>query len=165
MTKDKESIGTFQYFIAPLIVGIVILLGQSLVQPYVAEKINAKTKRWDAKQNAFLEALLVVDQQITAYPFNIGPDVPNTPAQKGEPPNANDINKAYEKLILFAEDRNIVEAFLGCFGARPGQKFVWHEDRVRLMQLMRKELGFDQIDINNEDVKFWIRALQTTKKQ
>ena len=163
MTEEKKSIGVSQYFIAPLVVGIVVLLGQSLVQPYVAEKVNANTKRWDAKQATFLEALLIVDQQLTAYPFDVGPDVPNIPIQKGAPPDANEINKAYEKLILFAKDRNIIEAFLGCFGARPGQNVVWHDDRVKLMQLMRKELGFDTLDINNEDIKFWIKKLQTVE--
>lgn len=162
--KDSGS-NWKQYLLAPLVVGVIVLIGQSLLQPIVAEKVKARTERWAAKRDAFLDALLVVDKQLAAYPPNIGPDAPKDPIQKATPPEPDEINRAYAKLVLYADDRGIIDAFPGCFGARAGQSVVWHEERVRLFRLMRSELGFKSINLTPEDIRFWVKKLQQTDKK
>jgi hypothetical protein len=148
------------HLVAPLVVGIIVLLGQSLLQPWVSETIHARTERWNAKRSAFAQALAVVNKQLAAHPFNVGPDTANGPVQAAMEPDPSEINSAYDNLVLLADNRDIVDAFLGCFGAREGQTMVWHNERVRLWGLMRAELGFKPIDLKPEDVRFWVKKLQ-----
>lgn len=142
--------------IAPLVVGIIVLLGQSLLQPYVAEKVQSKTQRWDAKREAFISALSVVDQQFAAHPFTLGPDIANEPALSGAEPSAEALNTAYRALVLYANDRRIIDAYIGCLGVRKGQDQVWHQERIQLVELMRKELGFDALNLKPDDVRFFV---------
>lgn len=160
LEKGNVNIKWGEHLVAPLVVGIVVLLGQSLLQPWVSGKIHASTERWNAKRSAFSQALAVVDKQLAAHPFDVGPDAAKVPVQAATEPDPSEINSAYDNLVLVADNRDIIDAYLGCFGAREGQTTVWHNERVRLWGLMRAELGFKPIDLKPEDVRFWVKKLQ-----
>jgi hypothetical protein len=160
MGKSNVFLKLLQFFVAPAVVGILVVFGQALLQPWVSGEIHTKTEHWNAKRSAFVQALAVVDKQFAAHPFDVGPDATKVPVQAAKEPDPSEINSAYNNLVLIADNRNIVDAFLGCLGAREGQSTVWHEERVRLLKLMRAELGFEPLDLKPEDVRFWVKKLQ-----
>ena len=140
---------------APLIVGIVVLIGQSVLQPWASERLHANTERWNAKRAAFIQALAVVDKQFASRRFE-GPDAPKDAIVLGKEPDPSEINSVYNNLVLMSDHRDIVDAFLGCLGMRKEQSYVGHNERINLIQLMRRELGFNNIDLTPNDVRFWM---------
>lgn len=154
LTNDTRSSVWIQYFVAPIIVGLIMLFGQSVVQPLVTEKIHIDTERWNEKRDVFTKVLVVVDKQFSAHPFKIGTDGPNRSIQYGPEPEPEEINSAFNNLVLVVDDRQIVDAFNGCFGRRKGQKIVRHEEKLKLLNLMRKELNFGPADLKSDDVYF-----------
>lgn len=155
--------GWVQYLLSPVIVGCIMLLGQSWLQPIIAEKTRAKTERWEAKREVFINTIALVDKEFGATSFTIGIDVPKVKVKLSSPPSANEKNRCYRELLLYTKGREIIYAFIGCLGAREGQEMIWHKEKIRMIQLMRRELGFDEINLREVDVRFFMEKVDTEK--
>jgi len=159
--EEKKS-GRFwpmmQYLIAPSVVGLVVLVAQACIQPIV----TARNERWKAKQAAFLNALSVVNKQFESLPLTVGPDAPQSPLRKMPEPEPYEINDAYNQLFVYANDPEIIRAYNRCLGAEKAQVAVMHVDRLQLIQLIRRELGFLELDIKPDDLYFWFRKENST---
>src|SRR5690349_9886945 len=149
MLKSLSS-SMIQYFVSPIVVGFVVLLGQLFVQPYIAERSLARQELWRSKFNAYVEAIEVVNQKFLSLDWK-APGVTST-YTRGEPPTDEKVNNAYAKLALLAGDPKVPHAYLACFGVYPAETPVKTDNRTDFIALCRKDLGSTSPDLDPKDV-------------
>ena len=143
--------------LSPIIVGVVLLLGQFLIQPRIAAREHFNKAKWDAKREVYAKAIKLVNQKFASIGSWEGPDVPPNirSIPVGEPPSREELNQCYAELALFSS-RSILRAFLGCFGTPASP--IKPEHRMELIRLMRADLGLGQTDIRPDDVWFFVKS-------
>jgi hypothetical protein len=83
-----------------------------------------------------------------------GKDAVNVEYAKSSPPIAEEVNKCYDELLLFSENKEIIRSYLACFGILPDMRPIQASYRIQLIGLMRNDLQFEGIDIQPDLVKF-----------
>ena len=149
MNQQNKSSSWIEHLIGPAVVGIVVLLGQLLIQPL----IQSKAERWNAKRTAYLAALKVVNQKYDSMPW-YGPDAPSRSVPLQEPPPSAEVNNSYTELMLYSDNNDLITKYLDCFGVRNTNEPIHMATRNELINLMRRDLGFRAVDIRPENVKF-----------
>lgn len=134
--RSERPIGVtavFEHLLAPLIIGFFVLLGQFFLQPIIQERVASTTDLWTQKREVYVDASALVDKKFDSLNF------PNAPAI-GPAPTDPEINEIYRKLLLVADDVEIIVMF--------GEFMTFREDnyhsagnRARFLFLMRSDLN------------------------
>jgi hypothetical protein len=158
MTTNEKQSSVFQYFLAPLIVGVAILAGQSAVQPIVAESTRAKTERWTAKRDTYVRAVELVNRKFDHLEWH-GPDAaPNRDQlHTAPPPTSEEVNRVYAEILLYATHEGVLSSFLRCFGFGQPGNLVLQRDRIAMISEMRKDLGCSELTVSPENVKLFAK--------
>jgi hypothetical protein len=56
-TNKKEGKSVYEYLVAPIVVGLVVLIGQFVLQPKIAQRQEALTERWIAKRDCYIKPI------------------------------------------------------------------------------------------------------------
>ncbi|OYD13990.1 hypothetical protein CH333_09270 [candidate division WOR-3 bacterium JGI_Cruoil_03_44_89] len=124
----------FEKLIIPVIVGLVVLLGQFFIQPRIAKRTVQQQEHWNAKQVAYNRAIKLVNQRFGSAKWT-GPAVPSNYTPFSTRPVLKELNNCYTELCLVAENREIPKLF--------GKIFLQTSsaaDRGELISLMRRDL-------------------------
>jgi len=150
-----------KYILGPIIVGLIVLGGQFLIQPLIAEKSLARQELWRSKFNAYVEAIEIVNQKFLSLSWNVS----DTSAHYtlGQSPSDEKVNDAYARLALLADDPHVPHAYLACFGVYPSQKPVTIDHRTNFIALCRKDLGTTSLDLDSQEI-FLVFQKKPTEK-
>jgi len=152
-TEEPHRFKLLEHFVAPIVVGLVVLVGQFFIQPFIAQRQEILTAGWQAKRNCYIQAVNLVNQKFASMKWD-GPDAANVEYKKSNPPTSEELNKCYTELILFSENKEIIRIYLACFGILPEMRPIKQEYRIKLLELMRKDLKFKAMHIEPDLVKF-----------
>ncbi len=155
MAQEQESLiwRIAKLFAAPAIMAVFVLAGQLLVNPVIAEKTVRRTQRWESKSRVYVDAIKLVNQKFNSIRWH-GPNAVDVEYKLGKPPSSADINNTYTRLALFTDNKDIIRYYLACFGTLVEERPIKQEHRITLITLMREDLGFEDIALNKELVKF-----------
>jgi len=144
-------------WITGIVVGLVMLGGQFLVQPLIAEKEQSRKERWNKKMSIFLRANMMIRQQFASGQMD-EPGQPVRPSKLEEAPSSEQIMSVYSELLLVVETTNTVDKFLPFM---PGWSLrVRKDSRVTLgdwgafVNAARSELGFKEIQFASNQLIF-----------
>jgi hypothetical protein len=151
--SNGKSSAWFEHLVGPLVVGLVVLIGQFFLQPQIAVREHSQTHHWEAKRDCYVKCLNLVNKKFLSLMW-LG-EHSQLPYPLGTPPTAEEVNQCYAELSLFAESGDSIRLFIKCFG-QSSDKTIKLDDRVQLIHAMRKDLGFDPIVLNPEDVKLFV---------
>ena len=145
--------------IAPLVTGIVVGLvmlgGQFLVQPRIAERTQSRTEGWNERRDIFLRATELAIQQFESLQMmSPKPGIPSIPSKLREPPSAEQINRVYYELVLVARSSRTIQAFLNVIPEMNKNKRVTLGDMLEFIYAARGELGFEEMRLKNDQVFF-----------
>lgn len=112
------------------------------IQPRIAKRSAIMQERWRAKKLLFEEAIALHDWM---YNFN-AQALGNTELCTYEPPHERDINRVAAGLLLLSEDEKIPKKFLSLVTK------LDETERAKLLNLMRKELFNDTIDVKPGEI-------------
>ena len=153
--ENGNSSPWLQHIVGPIVVGLVVLLGQFFIQPKITERGQARTEHWEAKRESYVKCLNLVNKKFLSITWQGKDGVDTTPHSLGAPPTIEEANQCYAELSLFTTDTEVLSLFIKCFGESTDRK-VEQQDRIRLIQAMRKDLGFEQMQFNPELVKLFV---------
>ena len=153
--SNKEDKSVYEYLVAPIIVGLVVLVGQFVLQPKIAQRQEALTERWKAKRDCYIKAMNLVNQKFASMKWE-GKDAAKIEYAKSNPPIAEEVNECYDELLLFSENKEIIRNYLACFGVLPDMRPIQASYRIQMIGLMRNDLQFEEIDIQPDLVKFFV---------
>ena len=132
---NKHS-GWLTHLLGPVIVGIVVLLGQSYIAPKVAREVKREESILEQRYKACESAVNLLQRRL-AYVEITGKSVPEwyIPPEKN-PPTQLEINVAYTLLTIYCKSRTIADEFF----AATGPKKINPADIVKFVSAVRKEL-------------------------
>jgi len=135
MTDTQKPKGGFwlQYFVAPVIVGLLIFILQFFLQPSLEKKKTIEKELWLEKKEAFIKSIQLVDQKFETLKFNEN-DTLNI-----EFKNFEEVNTTYVKLLLLSENQDIPKEFWKFFDNRI--KEFSPAQRGEYILLLKDELG------------------------
>ena len=149
---DNNSKGSewLKSFISPLIVGVVVLAGQSIIAPIVAKAVKTQESILEQKYEVCKNAVDIMQRYMASSKIT-GKSVSSsyTPPEKKKPTQV-ETNKAYALLAIFCENESIAEQFRKTF-SRSDAKTVDSEDIVKFISDVRIELGVDESGYDNID--------------
>lgn len=145
-----------QYLLFPIVVGLVVLLGQFLIQPRIAARQHLDKTRWDARREVYAKALGLVNRKFASVSGWHGQSVPAAAAEiaAGPAPTREAVNDVYSELALFSSPE-ILRAFLACFGMPNGP--ITGGARFNLIKLMRADLGLGPVDFDETTIQFFLK--------
>lgn len=144
----------FVHLIEPIVVGIVVLSGQFLIQPLIAEKQQSRTERWNEKRRTLLNAMELIRRQFQSRQMSTKAGETTPPSELEEPPSAEQINNIYSQLLLVVKNRQTIRNFLDCLPGTSKRERITLGDWLEFANASRQELGFEEIQLKNEDLAF-----------
>jgi hypothetical protein len=137
--QQKEA-GWLTYLFGPLIVGCVVLLGQSVIAPRVARGVKREESILEQRYKACDSAVNIL-QRILASSKMRGEPIPEwyVPPEKN-PPTQVERNTAYILLAIYGKSDELAEQFYAVSGA----KQMKPSDIFHFVSAVRKELGVDK---------------------
>ncbi len=143
----------FQYFMAPVIVALIVIIFQLLFSHIVASRKLKVKEEWLEKKRVFSEALRVLDKSFSSgdiiEPSNEKRHIP----LPNEKPSSQEMNEAYRGLLLVVKNPEILRFFIKLMGQ--GGNLV---ERARFINLLRKELFGSTFEINVGEVGFFLNT-------
>ena len=120
------------------------------LKPLTAAEALRQQNYLNSKREAYFEAISVITRYLEAVPWG-GPDIPADRLQLESRPSESEVNACLAKLSLYSGDLNIPSQFLSCFdGASPVAL-------GRFVNMLRRDLGHDEIHMNPEEYKYFFR--------
>lgn len=135
----KDS-GWFRNLLGPVIVGIIVLLGQSFIAPKVAREVKREESILEKRYKACESAVDILQRRLASATIT-GKVVPEwyIPPEKN-PPTQLEMNVAYTLLVIYGKSQTIAKEFFVATG--PGKTDP--ADIVKFVSAVRKELGVDK---------------------
>ena len=114
MVKDNTS--WINNLLAPVIVGLVVLGGQSLIAPNVAERVRTAESLLERRYEACASAVDVLQRRLVSVPANIK----NTPGYQPseESPTQLEANVVYTLLSIYGTSASVANKFKEVFLCR-----------------------------------------------
>ena len=137
MNEKGTSPGIFEKLIAPIIVGVVVLLGQWLIQPMIGEATSQKVELLNTKQVVYLDALKLLDRLYLSFSWEDEIGKPTNP-KLGERPKCEEFNQCFARLLLVEDNKAVSDQFLCCCGYTYTN--ISGTYRKDLINLMRRDL-------------------------
>ena len=163
-TQSSQNDRLFrQYFIAPLITGLVIggaiFFLQYFLTPSMEKNTLIKKEEWISKRDTFITAIELIDKHFSAIKLS-GSGIPPEYKPTGEEPTVEEFNKVLIKLILLSADNRIPLKFKDFFLA----KFSTFTERGEFIVLLRKELFSSTIGIKPEEIPIFLKQGKSETK-
>ena len=152
MMESKVTNGPVKSIVGSIVVGIVMLLGQFIIQPLIAEKSLAKQELWRAKLKTYSEAITLVNKKFATIEWHEDGQASSSPTS--EPPSVLDANNCFSKLVLLSTDNRIPRAFMSCMVPYDSNKTVTIGDLEKMIKLLRKDLKAGRSTIDTADIRF-----------
>ncbi|MBN2591849.1 MAG: hypothetical protein JXA96_18425 [Sedimentisphaerales bacterium] len=157
MTKeDKKEKNMMSSIIAGIVVGLIMLIAQFFMHPLIAERTQARKQHMEQKLSVFQNANILIRKSLAANQIT-EPGKEFSASKLTEAPSSEQIMNVYSELLLVAEKQTI-DKFLPFV---PGwNKQVRNSERITLgdwlafVNSARIELGFDTINLNNNQLVF-----------
>ena len=150
--KSPQPEGWAKVLFGPLIVGVVVLIGQILVNPEVAKRVRIQEsitqKRYEVCENAVnLLQRRLASVQMTGRP------IPEwyVPPEKN-PPTQVEMNVTYTLLTIYGKSDELAKQFYAATG--PGK--TKPSDIVKFVSAVRKELGVDEDGFTGDEFHYRI---------
>lgn len=179
LKREKEKEGIYPKYIAPiaapLIIGIITILGFFFTARYTANNItrqltlDAEKKRdhelWNLRRETYLETIELVLKHYYASNLKEGGTEYNL---SGSPPNPQEIRRTIAKLRLCTQKEGLIDAFNRALGfegredAPPKNIGTSPKEFVALVNIMREDLGLPVDPTPNKD--FMIILFKDEKK-
>ena len=141
-----------QHLVAPVVVGVVMLLGQWWIQPKIAEAEAKKRERQTMKRDAFVQAMALVDQHLNAqrelHKFFEGHVASGTPVSSAT------VNQMISAVYLLADNPSIPLVVCELFGDKLGGDVL--VKRGELVNAMRLELYATMELQKPEEIPFYL---------
>lgn len=147
----KDS-GWLRALFGPVIVGLVILLGQSYVQPMVAGKVKKEESIMEQRHKACENAVDILQRHLASAKIT-GRPVPKwyKPPLK-TPPTQLEINVTYTLLTIYSKSPTIAQEFFTATGPNKTNP----ADIVKFVSAVRKELGVDKKGFTGDEFHYRI---------
>ena len=120
-----------QYFLAPIITGVLIFIAQFFLLPKLEESKTMKRELWIEKKNTFIEALILLNKKYETLGWG--------KKEPSEFKELNEVNKIYGKLIILSKNSKIPESFWKFFDSK--REKLTAKERGDFIVLLQKELG------------------------
>ncbi len=139
-TNQLKDSGWLTYLLGPVIVGIIVLLGQAVVAPIVAKHVKTEESILEQRYKVCESAVNLLQRRLASVPIT-GTLVPEwyEPPEKN-PPTQLEMNTTYTLLTIYCKSQTIAEEFFVASG--PGKTSPL--DIVKFVSAVRKELGVDK---------------------
>jgi hypothetical protein len=149
----KDS-GFVRYLLSPVIVGFVVLLGQSYIAPKVAREVKREESILEQRYKACENAVNILQRRLASVTMT-GKDIPEwyIPPEK-TPPTQVETNVVYNLLVIYGKSDEIAEQF---YKAAIGEKKIDPQDIVKFISAVRKELGVDEKGFTGQFKYIFIR--------
>lgn len=133
--------------IVGLIVGIIVLLGQGYLAPYVARGVKREESILEQKYKAYENAISIMHRYLASVDFK-GETIPEwyMPPEKTRPTQV-ETNVAYALLAIYSKSNIIAEQFYNTFGSQTikGEPSTVNSGNIlKFVSAARKELGVDK---------------------
>lgn len=150
-TTVKDS-GWLRYLLSPVIVGFIVLLGQSYIAPKVAREVKREESILEQRYKACESAINILQRRLASIRFS-GEDVPKDyiPPEK-KPPTQVEWNTAYTMLVIYGDSNDISEKFFAA--SAPGK--TTPKDIKDFIYAVRHEIGLCKKDINGPSLHYII---------
>jgi len=149
-----------QYFIAPLVtglvIGVIIYLLQYFLTPLMEKNTLIRKEEWISKKDVFIAAIELIDKNFSAIPLT-GGGIPPDYTPTGKKPATEEINRVLIKLILLSNDDNIPRKFKDFFMP----KHSTFTERGEFILLLRKELFNSTIRIKPEEIPIFVTSVSS----
>ena len=138
-TTVKDS-GWLRYLLSPVIVGFVVLLGQSYIAPKVAREVKKEESILEQRYKAYESAVNILQRHLASVTLaeEIVPEWYEPPEK--HPPTQVEMNTAYTLLAIYGKSNEIAEQFYAVSGATQTKS----SDIFKFISAVRKELGVDE---------------------
>jgi len=148
--RKSNQLDLFQYFIAPVLTGMVVLIGQFFVLPKLeAEKVRA-VSLFEKKQDTFLKAIKLVDKQILSHPsishINQEHNIEEISTRKEE-------KEKFSKIKIYKKKDDIYKLFMNFFNGTLPNNF--YSQRGELIIQIKKELGLPIGSLKSDEMGFY----------
>ena len=142
-SENKTQPGWIKNLIGPLVVGLVVLVGQILVNPIIAKRVRIQESITQKRYEACEKAVELLQRRLASASMT-GDAVPEwyAPSEKN-PPTQLEMNAAYIQLVIYNRSQTLAEEFFAA--TRP--RNIELKDVIKFVSTVRKELGVDDKDI------------------
>ena len=120
-----------QYFLAPILTGLIVFLAQFFLLPKLEETKTLKKELWIEKKNTFIKALELVNEKYETLGFG--------KKQPSEFTKLSEANRIYGNLVILSQNREIPESFWKLFDN--SRKELQAIERGNFIVLLQKALG------------------------
>ncbi|MBN1506119.1 MAG: hypothetical protein JW955_04695 [Sedimentisphaerales bacterium] len=152
MKEQGGSTGHFHWIkdlFGPLIVGVVVLVGQIFVNPMVAERVRRKEAILENKHAACNEAIRILQKRLASVSL-YGGTVPASYAPPEDSPSQLDINVTYSRLVLYCNEGAVANTFREVVKTRGAT-----QEQVGLfLTQLRKEMMIDGSGVPARDFRY-----------
>ncbi len=136
-----------EYFIAPAVVGIVVIIAQFFIQPKIQKEITAQSELWLKKEEIYIKTIGLVDKRFDSMFFKDSkPTV--------EPPTTQEINEVFRQLLLLCDDDEIIIRFQK-FMDISIYEYCSPVNRGGFINLLRKDLSKKKFSIKSEEIPYF----------
>jgi len=138
-TTVKDS-SWLRYLLSPVIVGFVVLLGQSYIAPKVAREVKREESILEQRYKVCESAVNILQRRLVSVEITgtLAPEWYKPPEKN--PPTQLEINTIYTLLKIYGQSHTIAEEFFAATG--PGKTDL--EDIAKFVSAVRKDLGVDK---------------------
>lgn len=145
----KDS-GLVRYLLSPVIVGFLVLLGQSYIAPKVARGVKTEESILEQRYKVCESAVNILQRRLASVKIT-GKPIPEwyIPPEK-TPPTQVEMNTAYTLLVIYGKGNEIAEQFFAATG--PGKTDP--ADIVKFVSAVRKELGVDKRGFTGDEFHY-----------
>lgn len=148
-SKNKFFRELFTGFIGPIVVGIVVLVGQAIVQPIIAKGVKKEESILEQRYMACNDAFNTLLRKLERASIVKG-EVKYEPIPTKEEITAIEVNSIYCRLVLFGSSSSVPKIFAQLIDAES----MKIKDIAEFVLKLRKEMGIKGEGIAPTDFEF-----------
>lgn len=148
-----------QYFIAPGIVALIVIILQLFFGHIIASKELKSKEAWLEKKKVFSEALSILDRGLLSREIEELPDKKRRHVPiPSEEPSPQELNNTYRSLLLVAKNPDILRSFM-----KLTEQGGYLSERAQFINLLRDELFGSKFKIHEGEVGFFLNVEDLSK--
>ena len=149
-TRQPRESGRFNHWFGPVIVGLIMLMGQSIVSPIVAKEVKRKESILEQKYAACNDAFGILVRKLERISVTPTGGETYKPAPTKENITAVEFNLVYCRLALFCSNSSVPNGLVELWNAKPFEI----EGIGEFVQKVREEMGIKGEGVLPNDFNF-----------